>query len=141
MRSLEFVFVHSFTSKAGNWAEVMLGDEGRSGRLMRAEALAADLGLPLIANDATDAQNSALYAERGIENLNTARNTRDEVRFALDRSARGGVLFVSSPDHLPRIVRDALSLGGTRCLFAASDIPFSEDGAGGVVVQEPAHLK
>ncbi|KEO57105.1 hypothetical protein [Thioclava indica] len=139
--NLEFVFVHSYSSKAENWAQVMLGDDSNSGRLTRAIALAEELKLPLLANDALDDENARLFASHEIPNLGTARNTADEVRLALEYSDRRAILFVSSPDHLPRVVRDALVLRGNSCVFASSDVPFSETGVEAVEVREPAHLK
>lgn len=139
IEDLEYVFVHSYSSDAWNWREVMLGVDGQEGRVTRAVRLANELGLPIVANDRFDKRNGKLYRELGIENLKTARNTNDEVVSALEKSKNGTVLFVSSPDHLPRIVRDALSAGGNRCLFAASDVPFSEAGAKGISVAEPEH--
>lgn len=140
-RYIDFVFVHAYSSQAANWAEVMVGASGRKGRLQRAQELAAMLGLPVRANDKLDEKNRALFIEHGIENFATALNTEDEVRTALDASPRRSVLFVSSPDHLPRIAREALAYGGERCLFAASDVPFSDLGAKGVEVREPVHMK
>ncbi|MDF0599279.1 hypothetical protein P1J78_00910 [Psychromarinibacter sp. C21-152] len=103
--------------------------------------LARDLDVAVIANDARDENNAALYEARGIRNLGTALRTRDEVVSALAHSRTGEVLFVSSPDHLPRVVRDAMAQGGTRALFAASDVPFSAYGPGQVDIREPAHRK
>lgn len=138
---VDFVFVHSYSSNMPNWQDVVIGDETRQGRLLRAQRLARDLQVPVIANDSFDARNDDLYRQHGVQNLRTALNTRDEVTSALAQSPRRAVLFVSSPDHLPRVVRDALRLGGSRCLFASSDVSFSEIGVNGVEVREPHHAK
>lgn len=119
---VDFVFVHSYSSNMPNWQDVVIGDETRQGRLLRAQRFACDLQVPVIANDSFDARNDDLYRQHGVQNLRTALNTRDEVTSALAQSPRRVVLFVSSPDHLPRVVRDALGLGGSRCLFASSDV-------------------
>ncbi|AXX99205.1 YdcF family protein [Profundibacter amoris] len=137
----EFVFVHSYSSTADNWHDVMLGKNGVDGRIGKAQKLADEYSIPLIANDIADARNRKLYRDLGITNLATARNTRDEVVSALKASVDGAVLFVTSPDHLPRVVRDVMAENGVRCLFAASDISFSPSGAKGVNVIEPAHEK
>ena len=60
----------------------------------------------------------------GIENINTALNTKDEVISALARSGRGRVLFVKSPDHLPRVACDALAAGGLGSVFVAWECLF-----------------
>lgn len=137
----EFVFVHSYSSTADNWHDVMLGKNGVDGRIGKAQKLADEYSIPLIANDMADARNRKLYRDLGITNLATARNTRDEVVSALNASVDGAVLFVTSPDHLPRVVRDVMAENGVHCLFAASDISFSPSGAKGVNVIEPAHEK
>ena len=137
----EFVFVHSYSSTADNWRDVMLGKSGMDGRVTKARILADQFSIPLVANDMVDGQNKTLHRELGITNLETARNTRDEVISALDASVDGAVLFVTSPDHLPRVVRDAMAENGVHCLFAASDISFSPFGAKGVKILEPAHEK
>ena len=137
----EFVFVHSYSSGTPNWREIMLGSKGHDGRVTKALKLAQDIGVPVIANDGYDVANRNLYADMKIENLNTARNTLEEVISALEKSTNGAVLFVSSPDHLPRIVRDVLSEGGTRSIFAASETAFSSAGVRGVIVTEPPHEK
>lgn len=136
---VEFVFVHSYASKARNWRAVMIGDGRRPGRVETAKRLAGALSVPLIADDRHDAGNHDLFAREGIENISTALRTQDEVRAALDRSHAGAVLFLSSPDHLPRVVRDVLVAGGTRAMFASSEIPFSEGGVAAVDVHEPPH--
>ena len=135
---VEFVFVHSYRSDAPNWSAVMLGDDDRKGRLRVAQDLAAALGVRVVADDKLDHGNHELYRAEGVANLCTALRTRDEVRSALEQSKTGRVLFVSSPDHLPRVVRDALSLGGVHALFASSEISHSQVGAAGVEIVEPA---
>lgn len=137
---VEFVFVHSYRSDAPNWRAVMQGDAGRAGRLRTARAWADRLGVPVLANDRIDTGNHALYARDGVTNLATALRTEDEVRSALAHSRTGRVLFVSSPDHLPRVARDAMKLGGTGALFAASEVPHSTAGAAGVMISEPSDL-
>ena len=141
MAEYALVFVHSYTSEAPNWSEVVFGIGGREGRLCTARRLAREFGLPIVANDGMDAGNRACYAAHGIENIGTARNTYDEVVSALVRSGSGRVLFVSSPDHLPRVVRDALAAGGAGSLFAASEVAFSQTGPAGVTIGEPPHAK
>lgn len=136
---VEFVFVHSYTGRARNWHAVMVGDGEREGRIATAKRLASALSVPVIANDKHDLANHDLFAREGIENIGTAERTRDEVQTALDRSRSGAVLFVTSPDHLPRVVRDVLAAGGLRALFASSDIPFSEKGPAAVEIKEPPH--
>lgn len=103
--------------------------------------LAHGLACPVIANDAHDQENAVLYDRTAISNLGTAFNTQDEVVSAITHSQFGRVLFVSSPDHLPRIVRDATVAGGTQAFFAASDVPFSDRGPSEVKIVEPAHRK
>jgi hypothetical protein len=137
----EFVFVHSYSSNAGNWRQVMLEDGTKQGRVPRAIAVARQLQVPGVANDSLDAVNAALYQNLGIENLMTARDTKAEVISALACRRAGEVLFVTSPDHLPRVVRDALAQGATRSLFMASDISFSDTGPQAVAVREPLHEK
>jgi hypothetical protein len=137
----EFVFVHSYSSTAGNWQDVMLGANGLDGRIGKAQKLATEYSIPLVANDMVDIQNKNLYRKLGITNIETARNTRDEVISALRASVDRAILFVTSPDHLPRVVRDVMAENGVHCLFAASDISFSPSGAKGVNVIEPAHEK
>ena len=138
---LEFVFVHSYSSRMANWRDVMLGEGIRSGRLARAQAIAKDLDLTIVADDASDRNNRALYQEAGITNIGRAYNTADEVRHALDHSRYRAVPFVTSPDHLPRAVRDVLARGATQSLFMASEAPFSGAGAGAVIIEEPRHIK
>ena len=141
MAEYAFVFVHSYSSEAPNWSEVVLGIGEREGRLCTARRLAREFDLPIVANDGLDARNRACYEAHGIENIGTARNTYDEVVSALVRSGPGRVLFVSSPDHLPRVVRDALAAGGAGSLFTASEVAFSQAGAAGVSIGEPPHAK
>lgn len=141
MKLFEFVFLHSYSSVAPNWHDVVMGHNEQAGRLNRAMQLAQNLACPVIANDACDEQNAALYDSEAILNLGTAYNTHDEVVSALEYSQFGHVLFVSSPDHLPRIVRDATAAGGTQAFFAASDVPFSDQGSSQVEIVEPAHRK
>ena len=136
---VEFVFVHSYTSRAANWKAVMIGEGLREGRIATAKRLACALSVPVIADDKHDAANHDLFAREGIEKIGTALRTQDEVCAALQRSRGGAVLFVTSPDHLPRVVRDVLAAGGTRALFASSEIPFSQAGPGAVRIDEPAH--
>lgn len=139
--NVAFVFVHSYSSEEANWHEVMVGTEARPGRLLTARNLALSWGVEIVANDSIDPTNHALLAEWGIRNLGTARNTRDEVESALELAGDEGVVFVSSPDHLPRVVRDAMAANGFRSIFAASSAPFSSVGAAGVVITEPAHRR
>ena len=141
MINIDFVFVHSYSSAAPNWEEVMIGNRDCLGRIARAIRIAEDFGLHIFANDAEDQMNAALYSRSGIANLCTAHDTCDEVASAIAHSRSGGVIFVSSPDHLPRVVRDVMARGATRALFAASDVPFSAPGPGGVEVIEPCHKK
>lgn len=141
MNLIEFVFVHSYSSEAPNWHDVMIGDTEQAGRLTRALMLARFFACPVIADDARDQKNATLYKQNQILNLGTAHKTQDEVISALTHSQFGRVLFVSSPDHLPRIVRDAMTVGGGHALFAASDVPFSEYGPSQVEIVEPAHQK
>lgn len=138
---VEFVFLHSYSSVAKNWQDVMIGDTEQAGRLTRAMMLAQELACPIVANDASDRKNAALYEQYHVLNLGTAYKTQDEVISALAHSQFGRVLFVSSPDHLPRVVRDAMTAGGSHALFAASDVPFSEPGPSQVEIVEPAHQK
>lgn len=119
----------------------MLGDDAALGRVDRALEIGKELGVPVVANDRLDRRNWTLYKKMGIENINTALNTKDEVISALARSVRGRVLFVTSPDHLPRVARDALAAGGSDSVFVASEVPLSEAGAEGVQILEPAHNK
>lgn len=136
-----FVFVHSYSSAAPNWEAVQLGLPGRAGRVHRALQLAAEFGVRVVANDAVDSRNARLYADHGIENIATALDTRDEVASAVTLAGGRRIVFVTSPDHLPRVARDALACGASDPLFAASAVPFSEVGAAGVAVQEPWHRK
>ena len=136
---IEFVFVHSYSSEALNWQAVMIGDREREGRIATAKRWADAFSVPVVANDKHDTGNHDLFVREGIENICTALRTRDEAQAALDRSRSGAVLFVTSPDHLPRVVRDVLAAGGLRALFASSDIPFSEKGAAAVEIKEPPH--
>lgn len=140
-QNIQFVFLHSYSSASENWKEVVFGSEGRSGRLTRAQSIVRDFDLPLLANGAEDEQNIALHRCEAIQNLGSARNTRDEVRSALAASDTGGALFVSSPDHLPRVVRDTMAEGGTHALFAASDIAFSATSAAAIEIREPPHRR
>ena len=71
----------------------------------------------------------------------TAKNSADEVLVALQKAAGQPVMFVTSPDHLPRVVREVMISGGENRLFAASDVEFSESGAQGATVTEPPHAK
>jgi len=139
--NLEFVFVHSYSSRMSNWRDVMLGDGTRCGRLARAQAIARELDLSIIADDASDQKNRVLYQEAGLTNIGRAYNTADEVRHALDHSRHQAILFVTSPDHLPRVVRDVLAHGATQSLFMASEVPFSGAGAGAILIEEPRHMK
>ena len=119
----------------------MIGSDGRSGRLNRATTLARELDLPVIADDTADNKKAAFYDRHEILNLNDAYNTWDEVISALAHSRTGGVLFVTSLDHLPRVVRDAMAQGATNALFASSDVPFFEVSPSDVQVLEPKHQK
>lgn len=137
MNGIEFVFVHSYSSRSHNWMDVMVGTGDKPGRLLRALALASASGVKVLADDKYDKENMRLLDEFRIENLKTARRTRDEAQSALNHSATGSVLFVTSPDHLPRVVRDVLALGGTKALFTSSEVPFSRTGPASVIVREP----
>jgi hypothetical protein len=108
------------------------------GRLLTALRYSKALAVPLIADDLVDKRNHELFRDYGIINLMTARRTADEVESALSYSKTGRILFVSSPDHLPRVVRDVLARGGSKAVFAASSIEFSVPGVAGVKVTEPA---
>lgn len=138
---IEFVFVYSYCSNSSNWERVKLGDDAALGRVGRGIEIGKELGISVVANDSLDRRNWALFKKMGIENINTALNTKDEVISALALSVRGRVLFVTSPDHLPRVARNALAAGGSDSVFVASEVPLSEDGAEGVQVLEPAHNK
>lgn len=128
MGNLEFVFLHSYPSEARNWREVMIGEGGRLGRLERAMELGRELGLRVIASDAADRTNGALYDDQGITNLRLACNMQEEVLSALGHSRFGQVLFVTSPDHLSLVVREVMAQGASRAVFATSDVPCSRDG-------------
>ena len=141
MEKYALVFVHRYNSETSNWSKVVFGLGGREGRLCTARRLAREFNLPIVANDGLDARNRACYAPHGIENIGTARYTYDEVVSALVRSGPGRILFVSSPDHLPRVVRDAMAAGAAGSLFAASEVAFSQAGAAGVSIGEPPHAK
>jgi len=119
----------------------MVGTDEHAGRLRRALDLAEHFGVSTVANDRHDQQNAALFAAFGVRNLKTAERTIDEVRSALAFSGGEPVVFVTSPDHLPRVVRDVLRCGGYTSLFAASDIPFSRQGVQAVEVTEPGHTR
>lgn len=136
-----FVFVHSYSSAETNWRDVMVGSKTKPGRILTARAWAGRFDLPILANDSIDPDNAALLNEWGIENLATARNTRDEVESALELAQDKCVIFVSSPDHLPRVVRDAMAAGGFGSLFAASPVSFSASGPEAVIIKEPKHLR
>ena len=133
----EFVFVHSYSSQNRNWQQVMLGSEESPGRLLTALKIARNFDVPVIANDSFDEKNIRLFEESGVHNLNTAKRTTDEVESAIKYSKEGFVLFVTSPDHLPRVVRDTLAAGATNAFFHSSDVPFSAEGAAGVIISEP----
>lgn len=135
----EFVFVHSYTSLAANWRLVMLGDDLRKGRLTRALDLAEAWQVPIFASDVSDQENGALYARHHVQNLANARRTLEEIRAARAKSQSGVIMFVSSPDHLPRVVRDCMAVGLTRSVFMASDVAFSDDGPAAVQIGEPRH--
>lgn len=139
--NIEFVFVHSYWSNFENWETVQIGREGSEGRLLTALRLSEALGTTVLANDAIDARNKSLYHAHGIENLETAKCTFDEVGSALAASTCGCVLFVTSPDHLPRVVRDVMICGGHNAVFASSQTPMSELGATGVKIIEPRYEK
>ena len=136
---VEFVFVHSYTGRARNWRAVMIGDGQREGCIATAKRLAGAFSVPVMADDKHDPANHALFAREGIENIGGAERTRDEVFAALNCSRSGAILFVTSPDHLPRVVRDVLAAGNTRAMFASSEIPFSEGGPAAVEIDEPPH--
>ena len=136
---IEFVFVHSYSSRSDNWLDVMVGTDDRPGRLLKAWMLAKQFDVPVMANDAYDSRNADLLTRFNAENLMTAKRTQDEVRSALAYSHNGRVLFVTSPDHLPRVVRDVLAAGGVQAVFAASAVPFSTAGVESVVIDEPPH--
>jgi hypothetical protein len=119
----------------------MVGTDERTGRLRRAVDLAEHFDVSTVANDRHDDKNAALFAAFGVHNLKTAERTLDEVRSALAFSGCEPVLFVTSPDHLPRVVRDVFRCGGYTSLFAASDVPFSTQGVEAVEVTEPGHTR
>jgi hypothetical protein len=119
----------------------MVGTDEHAGRLKRALDLAEGFGVSTVANDRHDGENDALFAAFGVRNLKTAERTIDEVRSALAFSGGEPVVFVTSPDHLPRVVRDVLRYGGHTSLFAASDVPFSMQGIEAVQVTEPGHTR
>ena len=137
----DFIFVHSYSSNAPNWQQVQIGCAARKGRILAALDIAASFGLPVIANDGIDTTNQRCFELYGIENLRTARNTAEEVESALRKSALGRVIFLTSPDHLSRVVREALARGAYDALFASSEVSFSREGAGGVRIVEPPHAK
>ncbi|WP_299821253.1 hypothetical protein [uncultured Roseibium sp.] len=134
-----FVFVHSYSSAAGNWLAVMEGTGSKMGRLPTAFALAEAFSLSVVADDAIDSDNQDLLRRWRVENFGRARNTRDEILSALAEAGSAGVIFVSSPDHLPRVVREALTAREQGCLFAASEVPFSDNGPAAVKIEEPPH--
>ena len=117
----------------------MEGTDTKKGRLPTAFDLAEAFSLNVVADDAIDPDNQNLLRNWGVENIGRARNTRDEVVSALTEAGSDGVIFVTSPDHLPRVVRDALAAKGQGCLFAASEVPFSDDGPTAVKIEEPPH--
>ncbi|WP_415893399.1 hypothetical protein ACMXYN_02785 [Neptuniibacter sp. PT8_73] len=141
MNEIEFIFVHSYSSNSTNWHKVVWGFDDKSGRLSKALYLSDKLGVPVVADDKYDQKNHISYSEHGVKNLKTAENTLQEVKSALNYSEMGRVLFVTSPDHLPRVVRDVMLLGGESSFFSASDVPFSTFGVEGVLIQEPPHQK
>jgi hypothetical protein len=136
-----FVFVHSYFSRADNWLSVTVGTDESTGRLRRALDVSEQLGVSTVANDRHDDKNAALFAAFGVHNLKTAERTLDEVRSALVFSGGEPVVFVTSPDHLPRVVRDVFRCGGYRSLFAASGVPFSMQRVEAVEVIEPGHTR
>lgn len=101
-----FFFLHASSSQPANWADVMIGISGRNCSLLNMQELATMLCLRVVGNDKLDEKNRALSIEHGIENLATALKIETKVRTALNSNPCRSVLFVSSPDHLPRIVRD-----------------------------------
>lgn len=138
---IDLVFLHSYSSSNQNWESVVLGQDGKEGRLTTAKRLAAHFQVRVIASDRSDDKNISLYKTENIANLKAADSTQEEIRSALsfDRSARW--LFVSSPDHLPRVVRDVLAQGAAGSLFCASQIQFSCAGPQAVEISEPSHRK
>jgi len=138
---MEFVFVHSYSSAEKNWEEVVLGNGLQSGRLTRACELAKQFNCPVLSNDKKDLVNISLYEDLNIKNMGTALNTFEEVRSAIELSETGEICFVSSPDHLPRVVRDAAICGATKAIFACSDVEFLYSGAFSVKIEEPSHVK
>lgn len=137
----KIIFVHSYSSEADNWQEVVIGSDKMYGRLTLALKLASELNIPIVTNDMLDLKNIELYKKYNIFNLKTARNTKDEVLSVLEYEKQGGILFISSPDHLPRVVRDVLICRGYRCYFRSSDVEMSKSGVNEVVVEEPPHKK
>ena len=105
-----------------------MGVSGRCGRLTRASSLAETYSVLLAAEDGFDVANQELLEKQGVTNLKSAHCTREEVRSALEYSNSGRVMFGTSLEHLSRVVRDAMSMGGTLALFAASNIAFSPGG-------------
>lgn len=139
MAQSALVFVHSYNSMAHNWHDVVFGSRAQPGRLRKAISVARELNASVIADDSFDRPNQRLYRRLGIENLGLAKTTRDEVRNFLKRAPRDArKVFVSSPDHLPRVTRDALALNAQNTMFAASDTAYTPSGAAGVSVHEGA---
>lgn len=117
----------------------MMGYKSQPGRLRKAKQMSRILNLPIVANDGFDPLNNRLFKKTNVENIGTALNTRDEVYSALVRGS--WVLFITSPDHLPRVVKEVMILGGYSSVFMASETQFSTPGVLGVEVLEPSHLK
>lgn len=137
----EFLFVHSYSSNTVNWQQVQIGSPEQKGRILAALDLGKAMGLPVVANDGIDMTNHRCFELYGIENLRTARNTTEEVESALRKSKLGRVIFLTSPDHLPRVAREALARGAYNALFASSEVSFSREGARAVKIIEPPHAK
>jgi hypothetical protein len=117
----------------------MLGCGQNSGRLTRAIDIARKIGVDVEADDKVDIQSKSLMESMGINVFQDSTSTEEEVVGALKRAQGMPVLFVSSPDHLPRVVRDALKHGAVNCFFAASEVPFSANGVASVEIIEPKH--
>mgnify|MGYP007057112971 CR=1 FL=1 len=119
----------------------MIGTRTCTGRLLRGQNLADELRVPLVASDRWDRVNRELFERFKVLNLKTAERTIEEVQSALEFSGGKPVFFVTSPDHLPRVVRDVLSCGGLNSIFGSSDSAFSTQGVADVKGREPGHSK
>lgn len=131
------VFLHSYDSIEPNWHAVVFGSRTRPGRLRTALAVARELNAPVIADDGFDHPNQRLYRRVGIENIGKAKTTHDEVTNFLAQAPRAArKVFVTSPDHLPRVARDALAMQAENAVFTASATPYTRGGVTAVQVRE-----